>query len=59
MSEPSAPRAGGAILALSILVGAVIGTVRGQSTVGVLVGTGVGIALTVGLWWLDQRRRRP
>ncbi len=59
MSEPSAPRAGGVLLALSILAGAVIGTVRGEPTIGVLVGIGVGIALTLGLWWIDQRRNRP
>jgi len=57
MSEPSAPRAGGVLLALSILAGALIGTVRGEPTIGVLAGTIVGIALTLGLWWVDRRRR--
>lgn len=59
MSEPSAPRAGGALLAASILVGAVIGSFRGQPSIGVLAGTGVGIALTLGLWWIEQRRNHP
>lgn len=59
MSEPSAPRAGGVLLALSILAGAVIGSFRGEPTIGVLAGTGVGIVLTIGLWWIEQRRDRP
>ncbi|HLZ78798.1 MAG TPA: hypothetical protein VKQ09_05610 [Sphingomonas sp.] len=59
MSEPSAPRAGGVLLALSILAGAVIGTARGEPTVGVLVGIGAGITLTLGLWWVEHRRDRP
>ncbi len=59
MSEPSAPQAGGVLLALSILAGAVIGTIRHEPTVGVLAGIGVGIALTITLWWIDQRRKRP
>ena len=59
MSEPSAPRAGGALLAASILVGAVIGSFRGEPSIGVLAGIGVGIALTLVLWWIEQRRNRP
>ena len=59
MSQPSAPRAGGALLAASILVGAVIGSFRGEPSIGVLAGIGVGTALTLGLWWIEQRRHRP
>ncbi len=50
------PRAGGALLALCVMAGAVIGTVKHQPTIGFLVGAGVGIVLAVAAWLLDRRR---
>jgi hypothetical protein len=49
-------QAGGAILAIAIIVGAVAGTMVGQSSIGLLVGTTTGIALAV-LIWLNDRRK--
>ena len=49
-------RAGGAILAIAIIAGAVAGTMVGQSSIGLLVGTATGIVLAV-LIWLNDRRR--
>ena len=49
-------QAGGAILAIAIIVGAVAGTMVGQSTIGLLVGTATGILLAV-LIWLNDRRK--
>jgi len=51
-----ASRAGGAILAFSILLGSVIGLKFGQSSIGFLIGTATGIAISVGLFLLDRRR---
>ena len=49
-------QAGGAILALAIIAGAVAGTMVGQSTIGLLVGTGTGIVLAVAIWLNDRRK---
>ncbi len=57
MTKTSGPQAGGFFLALFILAGALIGIVRGETTVGVLAGTGVGIAVTLCLWLMDRARR--
>jgi hypothetical protein len=57
MAETSASRAGGAFLALAILAGAVIGSLRGQPTIGVLAGTGAGVSIALALWLLDRRRQ--
>ena len=49
-------QAGGAILAIAIIAGAVAGTIVGQPSIGFLVGTGAGILLAV-LIWLNDRRK--
>lgn len=56
MAEPRTPRAGGALLALSILAGATVGVIKGQASIGFLVGLGVGLALLALVWLLDKRR---
>jgi hypothetical protein len=52
-------QAGGAILAIAIIAGAVAGTMVGQSTIGLLVGTATGILLAILIWLNDRRRARP
>lgn len=59
--RPSAPRrdnpqAGGALLAGSLIVGAVGGAILGQPTLGFLVGAGVGVVLAL-IVWLRERER--
>ena len=54
-STPS-PRAGGALLALSVMAGAIIGTARHEPTIGFLIGAGVGVVLAVAAWLVDRRR---
>lgn len=49
-------RAGGAILALTIVAGALIGNHFGQASLGVVIGVGLGIAITVGFYLVDRRR---
>jgi len=58
MADRNGPQAGGFLLALCILVGAVIGTIWGQPSIGVLVGTGIGIVVAIALW-LNDRMRTP
>jgi hypothetical protein len=49
-------RAAGSMLAISIIAGAVAGTIVGQPSVGFLVGTAAGLLLVI-LFWLNDRRR--
>ncbi|MEA3004644.1 MAG: hypothetical protein QOH81_3432 [Sphingomonadales bacterium] len=49
-------QAGGAILAIAIIAGAVAGTMAGQPSIGLVVGTGAGILLAL-LIWLNDRRK--
>lgn len=56
MTDRNGPRAGGFLLAMCILVGAVIGTVWRQPSVGVIAGTAIGILIAVVLWLRDRTR---
>jgi hypothetical protein len=55
MAKGQEPKAGGALLAGSILAGAVIGIAMRQATIGVLAGIAVGIVAALLLWWRDRR----
>jgi uncharacterized membrane protein (UPF0136 family) len=57
MADRSEPRAGGAILALSVLAGAILGVVFGQPTIGVIAGTATGILAAIAIWLRDRARR--
>ena len=50
------PRAAGAILALTVIAGAIVGAARGQPTIGVLGGTALGTAIAILVWLVDRRR---
>ncbi|WP_404334190.1 hypothetical protein AB2M62_12575 [Sphingomonas sp. MMS12-HWE2-04] len=50
------PMAGGFLLAVSLIVGVLVGIARGQPSIGFVAGFGVGVALLVGVWLLDRRR---
>lgn len=50
--------AAGAPLALIIMAGALIGSIKGQPTLGILVGVGVGAVIAVAVWLGDRRRNR-
>ena len=49
-------RAAGFILAISILGGAVAGSIVGQPSLGFLAGLAAGVAIAI-LFWLSERRR--
>ena len=59
MSHPQQgfPRAGGFLLALSILLGPVIGSMFGQPSLGFLAGLGIGSLLLLIVWLSDRRLR--
>jgi len=48
------PLAGGFLIALGATIGAVIGLDRGQPTIGLLIGTGIAVALSVLLWLVSR-----
>ncbi|MBW8911511.1 MAG: hypothetical protein JF564_06425 [Sphingomonas sp.] len=52
-----ASRAGGAIIAFSVLVGAIGGASMGQPSLGTVIGTAVGTAIALALYLLDRRGR--
>lgn len=57
MAAPSqTPVAGGAIIALGIIVGAVVGYVVRQPTIGFLLGLGAGVLASLLIWWRDRAR---
>lgn len=47
-------RGGGALLALSILAGAIVGIALGQPSIGVLAGIGLGTAIAIMIWLRDR-----
>ncbi len=61
MADPTpsrSPMAGGFILAVGVLGGALTGAVLGQPTIGVLTGFGLSAAIAAALWLVDRRRPR-
>ena len=55
--EPQNKRAGGCFLVAAILLGFVVGLATRDAMRGVILGTVAGIAIAVGLWLVDRRRR--
>ncbi|HEX9946600.1 MAG TPA: hypothetical protein VGA98_03585 [Allosphingosinicella sp.] len=49
-------RAAGSVLAISIIAGAVAGSIVGQPSIGFLAGLAAGVLLAI-LFWLNDRRR--
>ena len=57
MDDPrsSSRSAGGIVLAIAIMAGAVIGIVLRQPSAGLVIGIGVGAVIAAGLWLMDRR----
>ncbi|WP_242127833.1 hypothetical protein [Sphingobium sp. Sx8-8] len=56
MSMKKNPTGAGAILALTILGGTILGGLMGQPSIGLLTGTAVGIVIAL-LLWLREREK--
>ena len=54
MSGGRYTQAGGFVLALSIIAGAIGGAMLHQSSIGFLIGLGVGVVLAVLIWVLNR-----
>lgn len=52
---PRNPLSGGFFLMLAIMIGFGWGLTSGHAMEGVLIGTGVGIAISVAIWLTDRR----
>jgi phage tail tape-measure protein len=55
-SPPPRSRAAGALIALFVITGAIVGTTQGQPTIGTLAGFGLGLIIAIGLWLFDRGR---
>jgi hypothetical protein len=57
-SKPPArtPLAGGALIALGAIGGSIVGLFQYQPTLGFLIGTGLGVAISIALWLFNVRR---
>ena len=51
MASPNTPAAGGFLIALGAIVGAGVGLSMGETTSGFLIGTAIGIVLSLVIWW--------
>lgn len=56
-SSPRNPIAGGFLLAMSLIVGTVLGAGQGQASIGLVAGLGIGLTLLLATWLIDRRRR--
>ena len=56
MAAPRSSAAGGALIAGGAIAGTVIGVILREVTASFLIGTGLGIAASLLLWWADRRR---
>ncbi len=52
----TASRAGGAIIAFTVIAGAIVGMRLGQPSLGTVIGTAVGVAIALALYLYDRRR---
>ena len=55
--QTRSPMAGGFLLVLCIFLGVIVGAMRGEPSLGFLVGTGLGVAAADAAWLVDRRRR--
>ena len=57
-AKSNAPMAGGFLLCVALMAGALTGIFLGQPSIGFLVGAGIGLTIALAIWLLDGRRHR-
>jgi hypothetical protein len=55
-SQNRSTKAGGFLLAVSIMASTIVGGLMGQASAGLLAGAALGIVICVVLWLVDRRR---
>lgn len=50
------PAAGGVLIAIGAIGGAIVGMFLGEPSKGFLIGTGAGIGMAIAIWLLDLRQ---
>lgn len=55
-SESRPRMAGGIFIFLGLLIGAVLGVVYNEPSIGMIAGFAIGTAIAVAIWLLDRRR---
>jgi uncharacterized membrane protein (UPF0136 family) len=56
MANRSGPQAGGFIIAFAILAGTIVGGLKGQPSIGLLAGLGLGVVAALAVWLRDRRK---
>jgi hypothetical protein len=54
-SGKPAPRAAGVFITLGTLAGAVYGIIKGQPSLGLVLGFGAGVVIALAFWLFDRR----
>jgi hypothetical protein len=49
------PAGGGIFIALGAAAGVIVGRLYAQTSIGLIAGTAVGIAIALSLWWRERR----
>lgn len=55
-TPPRSPLAGGFILAIASVAGAITGAYQDQPTIGLLIGFGFGVVVSLAIWLLGRGR---
>jgi hypothetical protein len=57
MADRPGPQAGGFIIAVAIMAGTIIGGLKGQPSIGLLAGLGLGVVAALAVWLRDRAKR--
>jgi hypothetical protein len=54
-NEPRNPTGGGVFIALGAAAGVIGGRLYGQTSIGLVAGVALGLAIAVFIWWRERR----
>jgi uncharacterized protein YqgC (DUF456 family) len=55
-NTPRSPAAGGFLIAIGAMLGAIVGLFLYQPTLGFLIGGGAGVVMAIGIWLRGRQR---